>query len=114
MLGKLIVHAPNRPAALARLARALADYEIAGVETTLPLFRALVADADFQSAAFDVQWLDRRLEDGWLPAEAEKAGDVLIAAVGLAGAEPASSTNGAGAGSVWRSAARRESLRGSL
>ena len=39
MLGKLIVHGADRAQAIARLARALADYEIAGVETTLPLFR---------------------------------------------------------------------------
>ncbi len=48
MLGKLIVHAGDRPAAIARLSRALADYEIGGVETTLPLFRALVSDPEFR------------------------------------------------------------------
>ena len=64
MLGKLVVHAPDRPAAVTRLARALAEYEIAGVETTLPLFRALAADADFRAGRYDVQWLDRRLAEG--------------------------------------------------
>ena len=61
MLGKLVVHAEDRPRAIARLGRALDDYEIAGVETTLPLFRALVGNREFADAAFDVQWLDRRL-----------------------------------------------------
>ena len=69
MLGKLIVHAEDRPRAIARLARALDEYEIAGVETTLPLFRALVGDREFGEAAFDVQWLDRRLAEGLLPEE---------------------------------------------
>src|SRR5262249_35050571 len=64
MLGKLIVHGPDRAVAIARLARALGDYEITGVETTLPLFRALVGDDDFRNGAFDVQWLDRRLGEG--------------------------------------------------
>jgi acetyl-CoA carboxylase biotin carboxylase subunit len=113
MLGKIVVHAADRPAAIARLARALSDYEIAGVETTLPLFRALVADADFREAAFDVQWLDRRLEGGWLWRDAETREDVLLAAVGLAEVEPAALPAPDGAPiSLWKSVARRETLRG--
>jgi len=114
MLGKLVVHAADRAAAIARLARALADYEVAGVETTLPLFRALAVDSEFRAAAFDVQWLDRRLEGGWLARDPETADDLLLAAVGLAEAEavarspdPADATR-----SLWGSAARREALRG--
>ena len=65
----------DRAQAIARLARALAEYEIAGVETTLPLFRALVARSPSSRAGdFDVQWLDRRLADGLCPASAPAAG----------------------------------------
>ena len=114
MLGKLVVHAADRAAAIARLARALADYEVAGVETTLPLFRALAVDSEFRAAAFDVQWLDRRLESGWLARDPETADDLLLAAVGLAEAEAvARSPDSADATrSLWGSAARREALRG--
>ena len=113
MLGKLVVHAADRPASISRLARALSDYEITGVETTLPLFRALLADADFRAARFDVQWLDRRLESGWLSRDPETPDDVLLAAVGLAEVEPEGPSLPAGAPiSLWKSAARRESFRG--
>jgi acetyl/propionyl-CoA carboxylase alpha subunit len=114
MLGKLVVHGADRASAIARLARALTDYEIAGVETTLPLFRALVADADFRDAAFDVQWLDRRLESGWLSPDEETREDLLLAAVGLAEAETAASSDARDGSrpSVWKSTARREALGG--
>ncbi len=113
MLGKLIVHGPDRPAALARLSRALSEYEIAGVETTLPLFRALAADREFSGAAFDVQWLDRRLSDGLLPGGAPAADEIWLAAAGLASAEPdRTGPSGQSASSHWRAAARREALRG--
>ena len=113
MLGKLVVHGADRPAALARLSRALSDYEIAGVETTLPLFRALTADPEFVKAAFDVQWLDRRLSEGFLGAEPPAAEQVWLAAAGLAQAEPALSPASSGQGpSLWSGTARRETLRG--
>jgi acetyl/propionyl-CoA carboxylase alpha subunit len=113
MLGKLIVHAADRPAAIARLARALAEYDVSGVETTLPLFRALAGDPDFAAAAFDVQWLDRRLEEGGLlRAAAPRAEDVVLAAVGLATSAAVPSTPAPrGNGSPWRDAARREAQR---
>ena len=112
MLGKLIVHAGDRPAAIARLDRALSEYEITGVDSTLPLFRALVADADFLRADFDVQWLDRRLAEGTLltvPRVREE--DVVLAAVGLAGGAPAAEPPAESDGSPWRRAARLEGLR---
>jgi acetyl/propionyl-CoA carboxylase alpha subunit len=112
MLGKLIVHASDRPAAIARLARALAEYEISGVATTLPLFRALVSDPEFQRGTFDVQWLDRRLEQGLLRKEPVRPEDVVLAAVGLAAPRQAASpAAGYAAASAWRQTARRELLR---
>jgi acetyl-CoA carboxylase biotin carboxylase subunit len=112
MLGKLVVHGGSRREALARLARALSEYEIIGVETTLPLFRALAADAGFAAADFDVQWLERRLASGLLESGDASEGQVLLAAAGLAGRngsapEPRESARG----SVWREAARWEALR---
>jgi acetyl-CoA carboxylase biotin carboxylase subunit len=113
MLGKLVVWGPDRSRAIARLARALSEYEVSGVETTLPLFRGLAADPDFSAGRFDVQWLERRLAQGLL-AEAEPAAeDTLLAAVALS-EEPASASSGEGgrSGSLWRQASRREALRG--
>ena len=111
MLGKLIVHAADRPAAIARLARALSEYEIGGVATTLPLFRALVADPEFREGSFDVQWLDRWLERGLLADAPVRPEDVVLAAVGLSAPRHASVPAAGPAPSVWRQTARRELLR---
>jgi acetyl-CoA carboxylase biotin carboxylase subunit len=85
MLGKLIVHGRDRTQAMARLGRALSEFEILGVDTTLPLFRWLLGESDFVSARFDVQWLDRRLEGGAaLERPGSSADELVIAAVALA------------------------------
>jgi acetyl/propionyl-CoA carboxylase alpha subunit len=114
MLGKLIVHAGERSAAIARLSRALSEYEITGVDSTLPLFRALVADGEFLRGEFDVQWLDRRLAEGTLLAPPRvREEDVVLAAVALAGgaAVPAGQNPPSSNGSPWRQAGRLEALR---
>ncbi len=111
MLGKLIVHGADRAQALARLSRALEEYEISGVETTLPLFRRLLSEPDFVRAAFDVQWLDRRLEEGLFPEKPPSAEEVALAAVALAGGEPPGLARAETSASAWRAAARREALR---
>ena len=117
MLGKLIVHGASRAQALARLSRALSEYEIAGVETTLPLFRRLARDPEFVRADFDVHWLDRRLEPGFLdPAPASREEIVLAAAMLAETAVPPAILSVSGpaqAPSRWADAARREGVRGS-
>jgi acetyl-CoA carboxylase biotin carboxylase subunit len=50
-----------------RLDRALREFAIDGVETTLPLFHRLLANEDFQKADYDIHWLE-----GFLQSEAEK------------------------------------------
>ena len=113
MLGKLIVHGATRDAALDRLGRALSEYEISGVRTTLPLFRGLLADPEFRRAAFDTQWLDRWLAAGRLSrAQAGPSADeVLLAAAGLARLDGSSVPASESCGSRWRETARREALR---
>lgn len=112
MLGKLVVHAADRAAAIVRLSRALAEYEIVGVETTLPLFRALVADPDFCAARFDAQWLDRRIADGLFPREAPASEEVWLAAAAIASSQAPTPPDSGRAASSWAAAARREALRG--
>ena len=110
MLGKLVVFGRDRPQAIARLSRALAEYEIAGVETTLPLFRRLTGDSDFRSGAFDVQWLEGRLAGGLLEPETATEDDLLLAAVALSEA-PAERPEAPPPVSLWRRTARLETLR---
>lgn len=61
LIGKLIVHAPDRPAALARLNRALSELIIDGIDTTIPLFHQLLAEADIHSGDYDIHWLEKWL-----------------------------------------------------
>lgn len=62
LIGKLIVHGRDRPEALARLSRALGELIVDGVETTLPLFDALLAEPDIQSGGYNIHWLEKWLE----------------------------------------------------
>ncbi|MFT6452184.1 MAG: acetyl-CoA carboxylase biotin carboxylase subunit [Halocynthiibacter sp.] len=62
LIGKLIVHGRDRPEALARLSRALGELIVDGVETTLPLFDALLAEPDIQSGSYNIHWLEKWLE----------------------------------------------------
>ena len=62
LIGKLIVHAPDRPAALARLNRALGELIVDGVDTTVPLFHALLQDEDVQTGDYNIHWLEHWLE----------------------------------------------------
>jgi acetyl-CoA carboxylase biotin carboxylase subunit len=62
LIGKLIVHAEDRPGALARLDRALSELIVDGVATTAPLFDALVHDPDVIAGTYDIKWLESWLE----------------------------------------------------
>ena len=64
LIGKLIVHAEDRPTALARLHRALGELVVDGVQTTAPLFDRLLAEPDVQDGRYDIHWLERFLKDG--------------------------------------------------
>ena len=62
LIGKLIVHAPDRPAAISRLKRALDELIIDGIETTIPLFHALLEEEDVYSGNYNIHWLEHWLE----------------------------------------------------
>ena len=59
LLGKLIVHAPTRPEALARMRRALDELVIEGVQTTIPLHRRIFRNKDFIEGHVDTTWVER-------------------------------------------------------
>jgi acetyl-CoA carboxylase biotin carboxylase subunit len=59
MVGKLIVHAPTRAAAIARLADALDGFDVEGVPTTIGLHRAIVAHPDFIENRIHTRWLEQ-------------------------------------------------------
>jgi acetyl-CoA carboxylase biotin carboxylase subunit len=59
MIAKLIVHAPDRAQAIARLRRAIDEFAVIGVKTTLPLHRRILDDPTFQSGDYTIHWLER-------------------------------------------------------
>ena len=58
LIGKLIVHGRTRNECLMRLRRALDEFVVDGIDTTLPLFRTLVRNADVQNGQYDIHWLE--------------------------------------------------------
>ena len=111
MLAKLIVWAADRPRALDRLGRALAELRIEGIRTTKPLFQALLADPDFRSGNMDIAMLDRKLESGELQPPVETDDDLPLIAAALDHHERAHRTAAGGSGpglrSRWGTAGRR-------
>ncbi|MCU0830440.1 MAG: acetyl-CoA carboxylase biotin carboxylase subunit [Rhizobiaceae bacterium] len=61
LIGKLIVHGRNRVECLMRLRRALDEFVVDGIQTTLPLFRELVKEPDIANGAYDIHWLEKHL-----------------------------------------------------
>jgi acetyl-CoA carboxylase biotin carboxylase subunit len=64
LVGKLIVHGKTRTECLMRLKRALDEVVVDGIETTLPLFRALVREKDIIDGNYHIHWLEQFLARG--------------------------------------------------
>ena len=62
LIGKLIVHGRTRNECLMRLRRALDEFVVEGIDTTLPLFRELVRNPDVQNGDYDIHWLEKFLK----------------------------------------------------
>jgi acetyl-CoA carboxylase biotin carboxylase subunit len=124
MLSKLIVHAPDRKMAIARMQRAINEYFVGGIKTNLGLFRRILANLDFQAARIDTGFLDRLLS---VPADQAGASHTnnlsntaAIAAAlfsatskpGLNGTVKTSNGNASqNEASAWKKAARTEGVR---
>ena len=61
LIGKLIVHGKNRNECLMRLRRALSEFVIDGIETTIPLFNELIRQPDIANGLYDIHWLEKYL-----------------------------------------------------
>ena len=62
MIAKLIVYGATRAGALRRLRRALEEFVIEGIKTTIPLHQALLDNPEFQAGAYTIKWLEDWLE----------------------------------------------------
>jgi acetyl-CoA carboxylase biotin carboxylase subunit len=67
MIGKLIVYGSNRERCIMRLRRALEEYVVEGMKTTIPLHQRIIRDPAFESGDYTIKWLERWLEEN--PAE---------------------------------------------
>ena len=63
LVGKLIVHGKTRTECLMRVKRALDEFVIDGIETTLPLFRTLVREPDIIDGNYHIRWLEHFLAE---------------------------------------------------
>ena len=61
LIGKLIVHGRNRTDCMMRLRRALNEFIVDGIETTIPLFHSLLNNKDIQDGLYDIHWLENFL-----------------------------------------------------
>jgi acetyl-CoA carboxylase biotin carboxylase subunit len=64
LVAKLIVHAPTRERAIDRMRRALDEFAVVGIKTTIPLHQRIVNDRDFQAGDYTIHWLERFVARG--------------------------------------------------
>jgi acetyl-CoA carboxylase, biotin carboxylase subunit len=117
MLAKLIVHAPTRPLAIARMRRALRELVVEGVETSRDFHLRLLEHPDVQAGEMSIQWLESHLTElTSAPASDETIRLAAVAAALAAHEDRAQAPSAAGAAasqratSAWQAIARRESL----
>ncbi len=115
MISKLAAWGDSREHALARMRRALAEYEVRGIKTTLPFFQWVLEDPDFVAGRFDTGFIDHKLGTrNGEPLLALDATDedlaVIAAAVSQIARTPAAAA-AASEASPWRTSARAEALR---
>jgi acetyl-CoA carboxylase biotin carboxylase subunit len=63
MIAKLVAWADNRPDAIARMTRALGEYQVLGIRTTIPFFLWLMRQEDYRAGQYDTTYLDRLLAE---------------------------------------------------
>ena len=61
LIAKLIIHGVDRQECLMRLQRALLEFVIEGVDTTIPLFQEIIQNESFLTGKYDINWLETNL-----------------------------------------------------
>jgi len=116
MISKLITWGETRDHAMARMKRALAEYEVRGIRTTIPFFQWILEDEDFKAARFDTTFIDRKMGapgNGLLqviePAHEDLA--AIAAAVHMFTRSTPTTAAASEPVSTWKQAGRAEALR---
>jgi acetyl-CoA carboxylase biotin carboxylase subunit len=118
MISKLITWGETRPQALARMQRALAEYEVRGIKTTIPFFQWVLTDEDFVAGRFDTGFIDRKLSERngaplRQPSEAQQELASIAAALSYLTRATTVPADAATPGSSrWKDQARADAVRG--
>ena len=116
MIAKLVAWAGSRREAIDRMARALTEYQVLGIRTTIPFFLWLMRQPEYLAGRYDTTYLDRLLAERagqtfseLEPEEEELA--VMATALDAYVRAGAGQSGGAAARDLWKQAARHEALR---
>jgi acetyl/propionyl-CoA carboxylase alpha subunit len=118
MIAKLIAWGDTRVEAIDRMARALREYQVLGIRTTIPFFLWLMQQPDYHAGRFDTTYLDRLLAErrgetfSELTTEDEELAAIAAALDAYLRASAGSSLGPPRAQALWKQAARREALGG--
>ena len=82
LVGKLVVWAPDRPRAIARLLRALGEFEISGVQTTIPAHTVLLATEAFAAVTHSTKWVEDEIDASLFVNPSDGSEDVSDSDVG--------------------------------
>jgi acetyl-CoA carboxylase biotin carboxylase subunit len=126
MIAKLVAWGGSRREAIDRMGRALREYQVLGIRTTIPFFLWLMQQPDYLAGRYDTTYLDRLLAERAGSPEPDRSArfnaltcdeeELAAIAVGIDAYLRASpwgdAAQQAGAPGLWKQAARREALRG--
>jgi acetyl/propionyl-CoA carboxylase alpha subunit len=118
LIAKLVAWAATRDEAIARMSRALVEYKVLGIRTTIPFFLWLMKQPAYRAGQFDTTYLDRLLAErrGTTFSQLSSRDEEIVTLAAALDAFMKASVNSAvpmrAGGSQWLQTARREALRG--
>jgi len=118
MIAKLVAWGSSRDEAIARMRRALTEYQVLGIRTTIPFFLWLMHQPEYIAGAYDTTYLDRLLASRRESFNELDASEEDAAAIGAAldaylrASTAAAGQNGGATSLLWKRNARAEALRG--
>src|SRR5262245_12951666 len=115
LISKLVAYGYSRRDAILRMRRAVSEYKVLGIKTTLPFFERVLHHSDFLAGDFDTSFVEKAFAES--DRRRTRPLEVAVAAAAIRAfrerqAARLVSSNGDGAPSPWRAAALREGLRG--
>ncbi len=119
MISKFAVFGKDRPEAIERMRRALEEYEVGGIKTTLPFFREVMRDQEFIDGKLDTGFIERFTSRKKVTAPSEASRDMALVAAAMSYSKKKkhiahSDGGGRSAQSRWAAAARIAGLRGRI